>query len=429
MFDEKFCLFQKMDSFTFYGKPMNRAHDTSDDESENLEDSDYQVGSSESDSDTHAEMNTTQDDEDTSEAEEQTNQSPEPAQNDWANNVIATSRIYSFTGKEEVMIRPANTDKVWPIDMFELFVTDQVLDFIVQKTNRFASQELASKTMTRNSRLSKWSATDKAEMKKFLGIIILMGIKPLPEISLYWSKSMLYKSELIPDSMDRDRFQILMRMLHFSDNTEPDTTRLRKVQKLVDLLLVNFQKTYSPGSDLVVDESMVPFRGRVKFRQYIPGKSHKYGCKLFKICTPDGYTWNLEVYSGTSVSENSMGLSDSVVVRLARDLLDKGSTIFMDNYYTSIPLATFLLSRKTYMCGTARANRKHLPKSVTQKKLKRGEMSSAVRKEIKVFNWKDKRNVITVSPVPEHDDCLVATGKKTRQGEDEMKPKKCTSLQ
>ena len=112
MFDAKFCLFQKMDSFRFYGKPMYRAHDTSDDEIENLEDSDYQVGSSESDSDTHAQMKTTQDDEDMSEAEEQTNQSPEPEQNYWADNVIATSRIYSFTGKEEVMLRPANTDKV-----------------------------------------------------------------------------------------------------------------------------------------------------------------------------------------------------------------------------------------------------------------------------------------------------------------------------
>ena len=44
---------------------------------------------------------------------------------------MTTSRIYSFMGKEEIMITPSNTDKVWPIDMFEVFVTDQVLDFIV----------------------------------------------------------------------------------------------------------------------------------------------------------------------------------------------------------------------------------------------------------------------------------------------------------
>ena len=41
MTDENFRSFQKMDSFRFYGKPINRAHDTSNDESGNLEDSDY----------------------------------------------------------------------------------------------------------------------------------------------------------------------------------------------------------------------------------------------------------------------------------------------------------------------------------------------------------------------------------------------------
>ena len=130
------------------------------------------------------------------------------------------------------MILPTNTDKVRRIGMLELFVTDQVIDLTVVDINRFASQELASRTMTLKSRLIWRRATDKAEIKKFLGIKTLMGIKQLPERSLYWSKSKLYTIELIPDSMDRVRFRNLMTMLHFSDNTEPDTSQLRKVQKL-----------------------------------------------------------------------------------------------------------------------------------------------------------------------------------------------------
>ena len=64
------------------------------------------------------------------------------------------------------------------------------------------------------------------------------------------------------------------------------------------------------------------------------------------------------------------------------------------------------------MCGTARANRKHLSTSLTQKKLKWGEMASAVRKEIEVFNWKEVRNFLTVSTLSEHDDFSVKTRKK-----------------
>lgn len=30
---------------------------------------------------------------------------------------------------------------------------------------------------------------------------------------------------------------------------------------------------------MAVDETMVPLRGRLEFKQYIPGKAHKYGIK------------------------------------------------------------------------------------------------------------------------------------------------------
>lgn len=43
---------------------------------------------------------------------------------------------------------------------------------------------------------------------------------------------------------------------------------------------------------------MIPFRGRLLFRQYIPDKRHKYGIKVFKICDTTGYTYSVEIYTG-----------------------------------------------------------------------------------------------------------------------------------
>ena len=55
------------------------------------------------------------------------------------------------------------------------------------------------------------------------------------------------------------------------------------------------------------------------------------------------------------------------------------------------------------MCGTLRKNRKGVPKSVTQAKLKRGKVTGKENSEgIKVENWKDKRNVLMMTTVPEH---------------------------
>lgn len=49
---------------------------------------------------------------------------------------------------------------------------------------------------------------------------------------------------------------------------------------------------------MVTDESMIPWRGWLSFRQYIKNKSHKYGVKIYKLCTPEGYTYNSIIYSG-----------------------------------------------------------------------------------------------------------------------------------
>lgn len=40
---------------------------------------------------------------------------------------------------------------------------------------------------------------------------------------------------------------------------------------------------------------MGPFRDRLSFRQYIPGRRHKYGIQLFKLCMKGGYTWHIKI--------------------------------------------------------------------------------------------------------------------------------------
>ena len=67
-------------------------------------------------------------------------------------------------------------------------------------------------------------------------------------------------------------------------------------------------------------------------------------------------------------------------------------------------------------------SRKGLPKEVTKAKIKKGDIASLENgKGIKVFNWKDKRNILLLSTVPEHDDKLIATGKVSRNGEEKKK--------
>lgn len=93
----------------------------------------------------------------------------------------------------------------------------------------------------------------------------------------------------------QNRFQDTVRFLHFADSTLAGGDFLAKIQPLISLLVQNFKKL-TPGAVTVIDEIMVPFRGQLIFKQYIPGKSSQYGVKLFKLCDSKGYTCDLTVY-------------------------------------------------------------------------------------------------------------------------------------
>ena len=65
-------------------------------------------------------------------------------------NVTSSQRAFLFTGKEELCIRPQfSEDKFFPIDVYSLFITDEIIDEIVKETSRYASQVLSSHRLTR----------------------------------------------------------------------------------------------------------------------------------------------------------------------------------------------------------------------------------------------------------------------------------------
>lgn len=224
-----------------------------------------------------------------------------------------------------------------PIDYFDLFLTRDIVEHIVDQTNLYAAQNLLSDNdVGPQARAHSWNPVTVDEMLKFLALIGWMGLVKLPAIKDYWRVHKLYGIPLARTVMPRNRFELILKYIHFSDNTEADTEdRLCKIRVVLDKFIENYKKMYTPGKDICVDESLIPWRGRLIFRQYIPNKAAKYGIKIFKLCTEKGYTWNLYVYCGKS-KEKDVDVSEKTVMTLAQGLLDQGRTIYTDNYYTSI---------------------------------------------------------------------------------------------
>ena len=212
--------------------------------------------------------------------------------------------------------------------------------------------------------------------------------------------------------MARNKFELILRFIHFTDNSRSDgSDRLYKLRPLIQLLSRNLKKL-TPVEKVVIDKSMVLFRGRTILRQYNPSKSHKYGLKVYKLCSVDGYTWEFMIYKGKGDNAPGIEHAQNITRSLMDGLLTKGRILFI----------RYLLGKSTYVCGTLRVNRKYVPKSATRKKLKKGEVAAHQNSEgIKVIKWKDQRNVLMLTTVPEYTKELVKSGK-IKHGIEREKP-------
>lgn len=186
------------------------------------------------------------------------------------NKYHGNHKEFDFTGNSG--IQKELDPQITPFETFSLIVDNEVTQLVVEETNRYAEQ-----CIQKGDRrfVVKSKNTYGEELLKFLMLIVWMGLVPIGSMKDYWaSNSLVYNFDFPKRMMSRDRFQALLASLHFSDNENNQAgDRLAKVRNFITLMQRKFQELFIPGEDIIIDESLVPFRGRLLF----PNKAHKYG--------------------------------------------------------------------------------------------------------------------------------------------------------
>lgn len=178
-----------------------------------------------------------------------------------------------------------------------------------------------------------------------------------------------------------------------------------------------------PHQNLCIDESIIVFKGRLIFKQFIPSKRHRFGIKMFVLCdVMTGYIIDFLIYCGEGsdiVDDQNLGIYGAVVTTLLSDYIGKGHTLWCDNWYSSPALFKYLHSHETNACGTVRKNRKEMP---VFNKLKKGETEAKTNSPLLALKWHDRRDVHMLTAL--HDNSFGPTGKTNfRTGEPILKPK------
>ncbi|KAL0482122.1 hypothetical protein AKO1_013340, partial [Acrasis kona] len=183
-----------------------------------------------------------------------------------------------------------------------------------------------------------------------MAICVAMGLNRIADYRNHWKSdtcnSSLFGNSFIKSLLSFKKFKKIHRYIHYNDDW------------LDDQLNKNYRSHWSPMQQLAVDEAMIAWKGRVKFKQYQPAKPTKYGLKKFAMCDQSGYTYSSFLYRGAASCRKTD--VKSIVVDFAEDLpKDNGQSyvLYFDNYYSSLDLSLKLCEMNVLHTCTVRGNR------------------------------------------------------------------------
>ncbi|XP_021374992.1 piggyBac transposable element-derived protein 2-like [Mizuhopecten yessoensis] len=330
----------------------------------------------------------------------------------------------TFTGPKPGVAIPLSSNAK-ELDYFYEIFPEQIFETMVKSTNAYVPIYAAAKRKQIQSQT--WRDTfykdvSIEDMKAFIGIRMIMALDPKPCLDDYWSTHPAFNNQLVSKSMSRKRFKSIQRYFHVNDpNKDPsrladktlakESTKkypLYKVSPLMERVRKNSIRKYNLHQEVSVDEAMIKCHGQHWTIVGAPNKPAKRGFKVFVAADAvTGFMWNFQVYFRR---QKEIGLTQRVVENLTEDIADRNHIIFVDKFYTSVPLALSLLEKSTFLCGSFNTGRKHWPVELKVDKrkkkkddklrtLKRGESMARQTTDGKFVAtvWQDSRTVYNLS--------------------------------
>ena len=207
------------------------------------------------------------------------------------------------------------------------------------------------------------------------------------------------------------------------------------MREIADMFKERCHEVFYPGKDLCVDESLLLYKGRLTFKQYIKKKRARFGIKFYEVCTSDRILLDFIIYHGNMNAElaNPPGeflITERIPITLMQRYMGRGHRLFVDNFYTSPKLAQFMLHHQTKLVGTVRPHRKQFPKDLGNINLDKGTAAfyKAPNKDILAVKYRAAKDNAAGKPKvvfllsTDHEDRMANTNRRDANGNVVQKP-------
>ena len=275
-----------------------------------------------------------------------------------------------------------------PMEVFEQIFDDDVFTELQKQFELYAKRDKNNPNFS----------TTAAEIRQFIGILLLSGYNCLPNERDYWSTADDLGCSIVMKTMPRNRFLELKRYCHIADNNNLSHSKVAKVKPLYDRLNMSLLQFGMFHAKLSIDESMVPYYGHHGAKMFIRGKPIRFGYKIWMLCSSDGYPYQASIYCGKSERPENTGLGEHFVMTFADIIPHKSHhELYFNNFFTSYGLLCLLSDVGLRATGTVRDGRlggAPLPDKRKFGKADRGKYEFVSDGNICVVRWSDN-NVVT----------------------------------
>ena len=231
-----------------------------------------------------------------------------------------------------------------PVEAWNVLFTDNILGIIVSHTNDQINREideLKEKGVTLNFSVHK--IIDVVEVRAILGLLYYAGVHKISKSKTinWWG---IHSMPLFKATMHRNRFTFILNCLRFDDkstrNERKATDRFTHIREIWDLFIENCMNNYEAGSNVIIDEKLLSFRGRCIFKMYIPSEPDKYGLKIVSLNdSKTHYMINaIPYYGNVSGRDEGEAIPTYYVRNLSQPIHNTERNITCENWFTSFPL-------------------------------------------------------------------------------------------
>ena len=181
-------------------------------------------------------------------------------------------------------------------------------------------------------------------------------------------------------------------------NTRDDrkNDRFEHICEVWDTFNNRCRELYGLGPHTTIDEMLQKFRGRCRFRQYMPSKPGRYDIKYWILADAENhYYYNAIPYLGKEGDAPAVNLGAHVVKNLVEPIKGTSRNVKCDRYFTSVDLFKELYNNNLTAVGTFMPNRRHLPLSLLSRQARGYEVGSslfAFKDNLIMVSWHPKRS-------------------------------------